>query len=104
MKTNLLSRWLKNKSAKETVMNPNANANQTIPTLWLKNRPASSLLSQEIAQHRLRDRMEIAERKLRACPIAPIQEQMQTVWFSLVHEYLKAKRERKNHDKSREVA
>ncbi len=64
-----------------------------VPTLWLKNRPAMSLLSQEIAQRQLRDKMERVERRMQACPIAPLQEQMQTVWFGLVHEYLKNKRE-----------
>ncbi len=32
------------------------------------------------------------------CPIAPLQEQMQTVWFYLVHEYLKSRKKGDSHD------
>ncbi len=67
-------------------------AAQEVPTLWMRQRPAASLRSQHLSPRHIRDSMGIIERQFRACPIAPMQEQMQTVWFTLVHEYIKNKK------------
>ena len=95
MKRKALFPWLK----RRLTMNRPINAStQVVPTLWLKNRPAGSLQSQDMSPRQLRDRMARAERGIQSCPIAPMQEQMQTVWFSLVHEYIKSKKKGDGHD------
>ena len=99
MKRRALFPWLKGRLTMNKSMNANT-AIQQVPTLWLKNRPAGSLQSQYISRKPLRDRMEDAERHIQACAIAPLQEQMQTVWFSLVHEYIKSKKKGDSHDSS----
>ncbi len=69
-----------------------------VPTLWMRHRPASSLQSQHITPRQIRESMGNVERQIQVCPIAPLQEQMQTVWFNLVHEYIKSKRKGGSHD------
>ena len=67
-------------------------------TTWLNKRHSSSTLLQELSHQELRDRLATTERRMQTCPIAPVQEQLQTVWFHLVHEYLKNKRKAVNDD------
>ena len=88
--------WLKDKlswpCARKPMINPSSS--------WLKKRHTTSALLQELSHQELRDKLANAERRLQTCPIAPVQEQMQTVWFHLVHEYLKNKRKAVNDDAS----
>lgn len=72
---------------------------------WLKhnwNRPPVRRPMISSRTRELRDRMAHVEHRIQTCPIAPVQEQMQTVWFHLVHEYLKNKRKAVNDDSSHE--
>ena len=78
--------WLKNKWSRSGARRP-----------LVLSAPASSL-HREIVQRQLRERMAKVERRMTTCPIAPVQQQMQTVWFHLVHEYLKNKRKAVNDD------
>ena len=88
--------WLNGKlgwpCARKPMINPSSS--------WLKKSPSASLMHQEISRRQLRDRLAKVERRMETCPIAPVQEQMQTVWFHLVHEYLKNKRKAVNDESS----
>ena len=88
--------WLRTKLGRPCAKKPMMNSMAP----WANKTGPSSLLHQEICRRQLRESMARVERRMQACPIAPLQAQMQTVWFHLVHEYLKNKRKAVNDDTS----
>ncbi len=106
MKTSKFFPWLNKKAAQAGSPDsarigspPPFPSQRTGTVLWLRERP-KSLRSQHVSRRPLRDRMATIEHRLLACPLAPVQEQIQTVWFHLVHEYIKSKKKGSQHDYS----